>query len=448
MWCIEHWVLVIVMLGDWRRTHYSSQITPEMDGEEVTIMGWAHAIRKLGKLIFIILRDREGTIQVVVPKQKVGEEIFKKAREIGKEDVIAIKGKVVANEKAPSGFEILPIEIRILNKAATPLPLDPAEKVSADIDTRLDNRFLDLRRPKIQAIFKIRSEMLKSVRKTFYENGFVEVNTPKLVASCTEGGTELFPISYFEKEAFLGQSPQLYKQMLMGTGLDRVFEIGSIFRAEEHNTRRHLNEAVSIDVEMAFCDDRDAMEMLEKVVYNAFMDIYENRKKELELLGVDLEVPNERFDRLTYDEAIDIANAKGVELEWGDDLSRAAEKAIGEEMGGLYFIVDWPTETRPFYTMPNEKDPKICKAFDLMYKDLEISSGAQRIHLYDLLVERIKNQGLNPEGFGSYLEAFKYGMPPHAGWGLGADRFTMVLTGQENIRECVMFPRDRQRLTP
>ncbi|MFU8652231.1 aspartate--tRNA(Asn) ligase [Methanotorris formicicus] len=436
------------MLGDWRRTHYSSQITPEMDGEEVTIMGWAHAIRKLGKLIFIILRDREGTIQVVVPKQKVGEEIFKKAREIGKEDVIAIKGKVVANEKAPSGFEILPIEIRILNKAATPLPLDPAEKVSADIDTRLDNRFLDLRRPKIQAIFKIRSEMLKSVRKTFYENGFVEVNTPKLVASCTEGGTELFPISYFEKEAFLGQSPQLYKQMLMGTGLDRVFEIGSIFRAEEHNTRRHLNEAVSIDVEMAFCDDRDAMEMLEKVVYNAFMDIYENRKKELELLGVDLEVPNERFDRLTYDEAIDIANAKGVELEWGDDLSRAAEKAIGEEMGGLYFIVDWPTETRPFYTMPNEKDPKICKAFDLMYKDLEISSGAQRIHLYDLLVERIKNQGLNPEGFGSYLEAFKYGMPPHAGWGLGADRFTMVLTGQENIRECVMFPRDRQRLTP
>ena len=439
---------MIVMLGDWRRTHYSSQISPEMDGEEVIIMGWAHAIRKLGKLIFIILRDREGTIQVVVPKQKVGEEIFKMAKEIGKEDVIAIKGKVVANEKAPSGFEILPIEIRILNKADAPHPLDPAEKVAADNDTRLDNRFLDLRRPKIQAIFKIRSEMLKSVRKTFYENGFVEVNTPKLVASCTEGGTELFPISYFEKEAFLGQSPQLYKQMLMATGLDRVFEVGSIFRAEEHNTRRHLNEAISIDVEMAFCDDKDAMEMLEKVVYNAFMDVYENRKKELEILGVDLELPNEKFDRITYDEAIDIANAKGVELEWGDDLSRAAEKAIGEEMGGLYFIVNWPTETRPFYTMPNEKDPKICKAFDLMYKDLEISSGAQRIHLYDLLVERIKAQGLNPEGFGSYLEAFKYGMPPHAGWGLGADRFTMVLTGQENIRECVMFPRDRHRLTP
>ncbi|AEF96114.1 aspartate--tRNA(Asn) ligase [Methanotorris igneus] len=436
------------MLGDWRRTHYSSQISPEMDGEEVIVMGWAHAIRKLGKLIFIILRDREGTVQIVVPKQKVEEEIFKTAKEIGKEDVIAIKGKVIANEKAPNGFEILPIEIRILNKAATPLPLDPAEKVSADIDTRLDNRFLDLRRPKIQAIFKIRSEMLKSVRKTFYENGFVEVNTPKLVASCTEGGTELFPISYFEKEAFLGQSPQLYKQMLMATGLDRVFEIGPIFRAEEHNTRRHLNEAISIDVEMAFCDDKDAMEMLEKVVYNAFVDVYENRKKELELLGVNLELPNEKFDRITYDEAIDIANAKGVELEWGDDLSRAAEKAIGEEMGGLYFIVDWPTETRPFYTMPNEKDPKICKAFDLMYKDLEISSGAQRIHIYDLLVERIKAQGLNPEGFGSYLEAFKYGMPPHAGWGLGADRFTMVLTGQENIRECVMFPRDRQRLTP
>jgi aspartyl-tRNA synthetase len=234
----------------------------------------------------------------------------------------------------------------------------------------------------------------------------------------------------------------------MASGLDRVFEIAPIFRAEEHNTRRHLNEATSIDIEMAFADDKDAMKILEKVVYNAFVDVYENRKKEIEILGIEFEIPPEKFDRITYDEAIDIANSKGVEISWGEDLSREAEKAIGEEMGGLYFITDWPSEIRPFYTMPHEDNPEICKAFDLMYKDLEISSGAQRIHLYDLLVENIKKKGLNPDGFTYYLEAFKYGMPPHAGWGLGADRFTMVLTQQENIRECVLFPRDRQRLTP
>ncbi|XRP97037.1 aspartate--tRNA(Asn) ligase [Methanocaldococcus sp. 16A] len=432
----------------WRRSHYSAEITPEMDGQEVIVMGWVHSIRALGKIIFVILRDREGMVQIVAPKQKVGEELFSQIKKLGAEDVIAVRGKVIANEKAPNGFEILPLELEVLNTAQRPLPLDPTEKVPAELDTRLENRFLDLRRPKIQAIFKIRSEMLKSVRKTLYEEGFVEVNTPKLVASCTEGGTELFPISYFEREAFLGQSPQLYKQMLMATGLDRVFEIAPIFRAEEHNTRRHLNEATSIDIEMAFADDKDAMDILEKVVYNAFMDVYENRKKEIETLGIEFNLPDKKFDRITYDEAIDIANAKGVEIEWGQDLSREAEKAIGEEMGGLYFITDWPTETRPFYTMPDEKNPNICKAFDLMYKDLEISSGAQRIHLYDLLVENIKKKGLNPDGFTYYLEAFKYGMPPHAGWGLGADRFTMVLTQQENIRECVLFPRDRQRLTP
>jgi aspartyl-tRNA synthetase len=432
----------------WRRTHYSAEITPEMDGEEVIVMGWVHSIRALGKIIFVILRDREGTVQIVAPKQKVGDELFSQIKKLGAEDVIAVRGKVIANEKAPNGFEILPLELEIINTAKRPLPLDPAEKVPAELDTRLENRFLDLRRPKVQAIFKIRSEMLKSVRNTLYNEGFIEVNTPKLVASCTEGGTELFPISYFEREAFLGQSPQLYKQMLMATGLDRVFEIAPIFRAEEHNTRRHLNEATSIDIEMAFADDKDAMDILEKVVYNAFVDVYENRKKEIETLGIEFELPPEKFDRITYDEAIDIANSKGVEISWGEDLSREAEKAIGEEMGGLYFITDWPSEIRPFYTMPDEKNPDICKAFDLMYKDLEISSGAQRIHLYDLLVENIKKKGLNPDGFTYYLEAFKYGMPPHAGWGLGADRFTMVLTQQENIRECVLFPRDRQRLTP
>jgi aspartyl-tRNA synthetase len=436
------------VLGDWRRTHYSSEVNSEMDGQEIIIMGWNHSIRKLGKLVFIILRDREGTIQIVAPKQKVSEEVFATAKSLGKEDVIAIKGKVVANEKAPAGFEVIPIEIKILNKADTPLPLDPSEKVSADIDTRLDKRFLDLRRPKIQSLFKLRSEVLKSIRNTFHDNGFIDVDTPKLVASATEGGTELFPISYFDKEAFLGQSPQLYKQMMMAAGFDRVFEIGPIFRAEEHNTRRHLNEAISIDCEMSFADEKDAMEILETVINNAFTDVYNNNQKELQTLGIDLKVQETPFPRIEYTEAVDMVNAKGVEMEWGEDFSRPAEAVLGEMMDGFYFITDWPTEIRPFYTLPNEDNPKLCKAFDLMYKDLEISSGAQRNHKYDLLVEGIKRMGLNPEGFGTYLEAFKYGMPPHSGWGVGIERLMMIMACQQNIRECVLFPRDRQRLTP
>ena len=435
-------------MGNWRRTHFSDEIKAEMDGKEIIVTGWVNSIRKLGKLVFVILRDREGMIQIVIPKQKVSEEVFDIGKSLGREDVIGVKGKVVANEKAPAGYEIIPTEIRVLNRAESPLPLDPSEKVPADIDTRLDNRFLDLRRPKIQALFKLRSEMLRSVRNTLYDEGFIEVNTPKLVASATEGGTELFPISYFEREAFLGQSPQLYKQMLMAAGLDRVFEIGPIFRAEEHNTRRHLNEAISIDCEMSFSDDGDAIATLESVIHNTLLHLNEHCKKELDVIGVDLNIQEIPFPRLEYDEVVDIVNSKGVEMEWGEDLSRAAEKALGEYMDGFYFITHWPIEIRPFYTLPNEEDPRLCKAFDLMYNDLEISSGAQRNHIYDLLIEGIKRMGLNPENFGSYLEAFKYGMPPHAGWGLGADRFMMVIGAQENIRECVLFPRDRQRLTP
>jgi len=435
-------------MGNWRRTHFSDEIKAEMDGKEIIVTGWVNSIRKLGKLVFVILRDREGMIQIVIPKQKVSEEVFDIGKSLGREDVIGVKGKVVANEKAPAGYEIIPTEIRVLNRAESPLPLDPSEKVPADIDTRLDNRFLDLRRPKIQALFKLRSEMLRSVRNTLYDEGFIEVNTPKLVASATEGGTELFPISYFEREAFLGQSPQLYKQMLMAAGLDRVFEIGPIFRAEEHNTRRHLNEAISIDCEMSFSDDGDAIATLESVVHNTLLHLNEHCKKELDVIGVDLNIQEIPFPRLEYDEVVDIVNSKGVEMEWGEDLSRAAEKALGEYMDGFYFITHWPIEIRPFYTLPNEEDPRLCKAFDLMYNDLEISSGAQRNHIYDLLIEGIKRMGLNPENFGSYLEAFKYGMPPHAGWGLGADRFMMIIGAQENIRECVLFPRDRQRLTP
>ena len=435
-------------LGKCRRTHYSKEITKQLNGEDVIVKGWIHEIRDLGGIVFVLLRDRDGILQITAPSKKVSSELFKQIQHLKKESVVGIKGNVKESPKAPGGVEIIPEEVELINESKLPLPLDTTEKVRAEIDTRLDSRFLDLRKHNISAIFKIKSKMLHSVRVFLEENDFIEINTPKLVASATEGGTELFPITYFEREAFLGQSPQLYKQIMMASGFDQVYEIAPIFRAEEHDTLRHLNEAISIDLEAAFCDHEDVMHILEMMITTAIKDVKKQCQSELETLNVDLQIPETPFKRIDYDDMVDMVNAHGVTLRHGEDLSRAAEKAMGEINQGYYFITGWPTDIKPFYVMPSEEDPSKSCAFDLMYRDLEISSGAMRVHQHDLLVERIKKQGLNPDSFSRYLAAFEYGMPPHAGWGVGAERFTMCLTGAKNIRETVLFPRDRRRLTP
>ena len=427
---------------------YSNEISDNDVDKEILLYGWAHEIRDLGGLVFVVLRDREGFIQVTLPKKVVPKDIFKYAKKIKRESVIRVVGVVKKEPKAPGGFEVIPSIIEVLNEAEVPLPLDVAEKVPAELDTRLDHRYLDLRKPRIQAIFRIRHVVLQSIRDFLCEEDFIEVNTPKIVSTATEGGTELFPISYFEREAFLNQSPQLYKQALMAAGFEKVFEIAPIFRAEEHNTVRHLNEATSIDIEMSFTDHEGVMSLLERLINKAYEDVVENCEKYLKWVGVELEIPEVPFERIKYDEALEIAKNKGEEVPWGEDLTTAALKKIGEEMNDFYYIVDWPTESKPFYAMPYEEEPEISKSFDLMRGWLELASGAQRVHKYDLLVERIKQCGLNPESFGFYLECFKYGMPPHAGWGLGAERLVMSMLGLKNIREAVLFPRDRQRLVP
>lgn len=436
------------LLRDLRRTHYSKDVNPDITGEEVQLMGWVHEIRDLGGIIFVIIRDRDGLIQITAPSKKVDASILEDLRALRKESVVAVKGTVQDAGKAPNGVEIIPAEITLLNLANQPLPMDPTEKVKAEIDTRLNSRFLDLRKANVSSIFKIKANMFKTIRNYFDEEGIIEINTPKLVAFATEGGTELFPITYFEKEAFLGQSPQLYKQMMMGAGFDKVFEIGQIFRAEEHDTLRHLNEAVSIDMEASFMDDVDVMKILDNMITRVLQSTKENCSAELENIGFELDIPEGPFPEVKYDDAVDIINSKGIYMEWGEDLSREAEKALGDTQEGFYFLTDWPSAIKPFYVMPNEYRPEISHAFDLMYKNLEISSGATRVHQYDILVKQMIERDLNPDGFGAYLKAFEYGMPPHAGWGVGADRLAMVLTGVENIRETVLFPRDRHRLTP
>ena len=425
-----------------------NQVTPECGTAE--ICGWVHEVRDLGGLAFVLIRDRTGIIQVTIPKKKVSEAVLAAIKAVSRESVVRVSGTVKAMEKAPGGRELLPELFEIISLAESPLPLDVVEKVPADLDTRLDARFLDVRRPRVGAVFQIRSAAIHAINNYFHDTGFTAITTPKIVAASTEGGTELFPIAYFDKEAFLNQSPQLYKQMMMAAGCDKVCEIGPIFRAEEHNTTKHLNEATSIDIEVSFADHHEVMRILEEVIVKAYTYVDKTCSDQLANLEItDFSIPKAPFPRLPYSEAIEIAKKKIDEpIKFGDDIGSAAERAIGAEMGGHYFIVDWPSEIRPFYAMPYENDPTICKAFDLMHPRMELSSGAQRAHNYDQLVRQIRHKGLDPDSFEFYLRPFRYGMPPHSGWGLGAERLIMTMLGLGNVREAVLFPRDMHRLVP
>jgi len=423
-------------------------VTPTTGSAEV--IGWVHEVRDLGGLTFFLIRDRTGIIQVTIPKKKAREAVLAAAKAVSRESVVRVSGTVKAIDKAPGGRELVPDTFEILSMSESPLPLDVVEKVPAELDTRLDNRFLDARRPRVTAVFQIRSSVMHAVNNFFFDRGFTHITTPKIVAAATEGGTELFPIAYFDKEAFLNQSPQLYKQMMMAAGFEKVFEIGPIFRAEEHNTTKHLNEATSIDIEVSFADHHEVMRILEDLIVHTYRHIKTICGDQLANLGcADFAVPKSPFPWLPYAEAIRIAQKKvGDPIQYGDDISPAAERAIGEEMGGHYFIVDWPTEIRPYYAMPYENDPSVCKAFDLMHPRMELASGAERVHLHDLLVQQIRKKGLNPENFEFYLRPFRYGMPPHAGWGLGVERLIMTMLSLSNVREAVLFPRDMHRLVP
>jgi aspartyl-tRNA synthetase len=430
------------------RTHYSNQITPEMGGNSVTVCGWAHEIRDLGGITFLVVRDREGLIQVTLFKKAIDKNVLDVVKNLSRESVVSVTGTVKKEAKAPHGYELVPTAINVLGKAESPLPMDTTGKVDADLDTRLDVRFMDMRRLRTTSIFRIRHLLLKSIREYLDREGFVEITTPKVVATATEGGTALFPITYFEREAFLNQSPQLFKQLMMSGGLDRVYEIGPIFRAEEHDTRKHLNEATSIDIEASFIDNEDVMVILENLVNYVYTYVSENGKIYLKNLGVEIKIPQLPFKRITYDEAIGIAKDNGEQIEWGDDLSTESEHSIGKKMGEHYFITDWPSKIKPFYALPYEDKPELCRAFDMMHPRMELSSGAQRVHNHELLRERITAQGLDADGFDFYLKAFRFGMPPHSGWGVGAERLLMTMLGIENIREVVLFPRDRKRLFP
>jgi len=412
-------------------------------GEKVLVKGWVHDVRDIGKIKFLLLRDITGIIQITAITGKTEEKVLESMAKIPRESVVEIEGVVKESKQAPGGFEIFPEKIEVLAEAEQPLPIDVSDFSKTELPKRLDYRFLDFHRKKTQAIFKIQTEIANSFREFFYDKKFIEIQPPCIISSSSEGGTDLFPVQYFEKPAFLAQSPQLYKQML-ACSMEKIFTITPIWRAEKHNTVRHINEIRQMDIEMAFAGQKEVMKELEDVVKYIVKQVIEKCKKELELLDVKLKVPEAVY--LSYEDAI-----KKIKGKLGEDFTPEQEKKLcGLYPNTIIFTYSWPTSLKPFYIMPTgeKADAKSSEGFDVLYGGLEISSGGQRIHMPKLLIERIKAKKLNPKNFESYIESFRFGAPPHAGWSIGLERLTGVLCGLENIRESTMFPRDRERLTP
>jgi aspartyl-tRNA synthetase len=434
-------------IGDWCRSHYSVDVGPETDGSEVTLFGWVQEIRDLGALRFVILQDREGTIQVTVLRKKVSNEVLSKADALQKRFSVGVKGTVKKTNMTPRGVEVLPNEIRIFSTAASELPIDISGKTPAKLEARLDARALDLCCEENLVVFKVQHTAVEAIRDFLFERGFLEVHSPRMIASATEGGAELFAVNYFGRKAFLAQSPQLYKEQLV-MSFEKVFEIGPFFRAEESHTRRHLSEFVSIDIEQAFANAEDVMRLLEQLIQYVCKNVNEKCERELVTLKHGVKMPEVPFKRLSYKQILGDLKKEGVEVPWGGDIPMPAFRTLGKLHPYFYYITDWPTHAKAFYIKPRDDHPEISEGFDLMWRFMELVSGGTRIASKELLVKRLEEKGLRPESFKYHLQSFDYGMPPHAGWAIGLERLTMMLTGKKNIREVTLYPRDKFRLTP
>ncbi len=442
------------------RTLGCGQVTPAHYGSEQSFAGWLHTLRVKGSLAFLVLRDRTGQVQAVFKKES-HPALFDQVVALTPESVLSVRGRVQATEKAKAGFEVVPLAVQVLNPAETPLPFALwDEKIESGLDTRLDHRFLDLRGPRSKAIFAIRHKVLEAGTAHLRSQGFTEIHTSNILGASSEGGTDTYTFDYFGKKCFLAQSPQLYKQMMMASGFDRVFEVGWYFRAEKHNTVRHLNESTAFDLEMAFIEsEEDVMHQIERLLHAIWKAVAEECEEEIGVLKADVPIPALPFRRVPYEEALQIINAHDDgrlerPLKFGDDIGTEAEKVLGrvmkQEGHDFYFITKWPLAPKPFYVMPEDgtMDSRLCRGFDLDYRGVELISGGQRIHDPKLLEEGIRRWGLDPKDFQAYLEAFRFGMPPHGGCGLGIERILMQMLGLPNIREAILFPRDVNRITP
>lgn len=424
------------------RTHNIEDFNSGMIGQKVIFGGWVEDLRKLGKMTFLTVRDVTGLAQVIVK-----EDTSKEIEGITRQSVIRVEGKIQETRARDFECEIKAEKIDVLANAVYPLPIDPIGRLESNIDNRLNARALDMRNQKTASIFKLRHHVLASIRKTLTEKKFIEINTPKLIGSASEGGANLFSLEYFGKQAYLAQSPQLYKEQ-MTIGLERVYEIASFYRAEKSHTGRHLSEFTSVDIEAAFMDYTDVMEVLESLVVEVYKYVAEKCKKEQKAIGIEIKVPSSPFERITYSQVLEELKSVGEDLKFGDDLLDSHLRIIGKNHPGFFFLIEWPMKLKPFYIREKDDDPKISRSFDLQFGYLELASGGTRLHDPKKIRTRLEEQGLDPSKFSNHLQTFDWGMPPHAGWGLGLERFLTTLIGIDNVREVVLYPRDPDRLTP
>ncbi len=421
-------------------------------GKEILLKGWIHQIRPLGKIAFILLRDRTGIVQTIITDLKRIN-----VAELERESAIEILGKVKQEKQAPEGIEVEVSKINVISQTHTPIPFEvnrTQDMLNLKIDMILDHRPFSLRNPELGSVFKVQAEICRSFAEFMRQNGFLEVHTSKIIAQGTEGGTALFPIQYFEQKAYLAQSPQFYKQMLVGAGYERVFEIGFVYRAEDHATSRHINEYLSLDFEMGFIESyQDVINLEIGFLKFLFDNLNKNCSRELNIHKITLPEIKE-IPQIPLLEAMKIVNKEfNRESSRTDDLDPEGEKMICEYVqkkfnSDFVYIINYPATARPFYTMPDLENPGLTKSFDLLYKGLEVTTGSQRIHDYQMLIYNIKKFKMNPEAFDFYLEIFRFGMPPHGGLAIGTERLTQQILNLKNVREACLFPRDRYRLTP
>lgn len=421
--------------------------------KEVLLQGWIQELRNLSKIIFLILRDRTGDMQTIAFKGDTDEKDFRLIDNLTKESVVEIVGVPKENKESRWGIEVAIKTITLISSSDTPLPIDNTDKSNTHIDKRIDYRFLDTRNVKHQAIFKIRGKIAKILTNFLDGQGFTNINTPKITTIGVESGADLFKVDYFGKPIYLSQSPQLYKQMFVAGGFERVYEIGPVFRAEKSHTTRHLTEFTGVDFEMGFIHDfTDIMDMIEGMLVYLITQLKEEAAEELTLLGVEHSIPK-KIPRLTMEEAKNLLATKGRKFALDDDLDAEGEKMLGEIVKQKYhsefvFVTHFPWKVRPFYHMKSEDNKNVTKSFDLLFNGVEVCTGAQREHRYSLLKKQAEEKGIDFEQMKEYADIFKYGIPPHGGVGFGLDRITQRLLKLENVREAVLLPRDTERMRP
>lgn len=431
-------------------TSISEILSGDYVGKTVKMNGAVHNIRDMGEFAFVILRKAEGLVQCVYEEGKTEFDL----KNLKEESAVEVTGVVALEERAPQSFELRLTGIRVLSEPAETMPIAINKwKMNTSLETRLSLRPVSLRNVRERAKFKIQEGIVRGFREFLSSQGFTEVHTPKIVSRGAEGGANVFKLNYFNKKAELGQSPQFYKQMMVGV-FDRVFEVAPVFRAEKHNTTRHLNEYIGLDFEMGYIDSFEDVMAMETGFLKYTMELLKSEyKKELDMLGIDLpsisQIPHVRFA-----EAKQLVSEKyNRKIRNPFDLEPEEEVLIGryfkEEYGSDFvFVTHYPSKKRPFYAMDDPEDTSVTLSFDLLYKGLEITTGGQRIHDYQMILEKMEKRGMDPEDIKDYLMIFKYGMPPHGGLGIGLERLTMRLLDEQNVRETSLFPRDVTRLEP